>query len=182
MDKELENLPIVMKAEDYLALIMRKEMKTMDGNSNNRDKYEIQKLKEMEFILEGIGPVKASHLDHNKDYEAYALTLVNPLKISLPFLPELTIDVEGLQFDKAARVQAYLFRNPLEISFTLKSDSEQRTFPVTTIGLPRLENEIHYLLFLQYPVEIGNNIYSHQILIDANGNLISYEPIPSCIE
>ena len=131
-------------------------------------------------MLDGFGLVKALGIKTSPNGKLIALTLEKPLKISLPFMPDLSIDGLQLKNDEGVlKVQAYLFRSPVKIPYTIPSeDGPQRLeFSVEGIGLVFQGEATYYFLDLTYPAYLGDDKYVYQVWIDANGNLVGSSPV-----
>jgi len=153
--------------------------------------------KTQEFFIENIGQVTALHVNSYPETNTLVLTLKTPLKTSLPFIPYLEVD--GLQlYADTHKVQAFLFREPFDIAsvrtytdphklqtslskgpFGIESilnspETEQQQILVHTIGFVRQEENTYYLLFLDQPVKFGDADLFNQVLLDENGNIVSF--------
>jgi len=148
-----------------------------DNSANNEtDLSELLFSKEIqEFLLEDFGTVKASVV-HSLKHDLLALNLEKPLNPSIPFLPELEAD--GLQIQNGSKeVQAFLFKNPPKVPYTLPSEKEPQYLSVIAIGLVPQGKTIYYLLVLSYPAKIGDHNYVSEILVDANGQMVGGSPV-----
>jgi len=125
----------------------------------------------LDMWVEDIGLVKAAFVTRNTKYNLLVLTLETPLKRSLPFFPELTVDALQIYAD-TKKVQAWLFGEPIKIPYALSPESKPQDLCVNAIRLLPYGGELYYLLELSYPVDTGNDNFAKQLLVDANGRLV----------
>ena len=90
----------------------------------------------------------------------------------------IRLKADALQVKNGSKkVQAFLFKNPRKIPYSLSSEKEPQYLSVSDIGLVRQGKNIYYLLELCYPAKIDDHNYVHQILVDANGQMVESSPV-----